>query len=439
MTEPANPTATVSATEPHAKTQKSTHLGAWVALLLALASAALAWGAWTLLAPAAKLDEAGFFERAGAGRFDEAESLLRTHLKRHRDDTRAKFLLAQLLVERPDRVDSGAQSEDAAEALELLDAIAESPPTKSPDSPAVRQYYRGKADYARKHWDAAEAAWLEALRLDPTVPEAGFALLDLYYLQLRRRDGRELALKLFETEPDPGDRVKLLTALLFLDAVKPDPSSLVPILEGVAQADPRALISRAALGLALVRANQLDRGVQVLKTAARDASDKATDSRTRQIVVEDLLTGLDQASRADELKPVLDTLSESDRENPIFARFFGLEAQHRGDWPAAITAYERALKRDPSDFETRARLSQAMRFASREAESQQLTEALARERETVKGLIPLHDQLAALPASQGLEAEALFARAAAAYEAMTGRAEEQAAWHRVLEDAATTK
>ena len=78
---------------------------------------------------------------------------------------------------------------------------------------AIVRLNEGKAYSAMARYDLAEAAWKEALRLDPRVPEAGWALLGLYYVQGRHADARRLGLALHAVEPDPRDRVQLLLEL----------------------------------------------------------------------------------------------------------------------------------------------------------------------------------------------------------------------------------
>ena len=87
---------------------------------------------------------------------------------------------------------------------------------------ALVELYRGKAEYRLARMDDAEASWNKALRLNPTVPEAGWCLLELYYLQGRPDDARRLALRLHEVEPDPRDRVQFLLELLVASKVLPD-------------------------------------------------------------------------------------------------------------------------------------------------------------------------------------------------------------------------
>ena len=140
--------------------------------------------------------------------------------------------------------------------------------------------------------DEAEASWDEALRLDPRVPEAGWCLLEVYYLQNRPGDARRLALRLHEVEPDPRDRVQLLLELVRQDAQPMDPGSVVQWFEPVVRQNPTDLHASLALGLFLVRASQVDRGLDVLRGAVRrhPKSPDAWDA---------WLTGLDDAGQLD--------------------------------------------------------------------------------------------------------------------------------------------
>ena len=100
------------------------------------------------------------------------------------------------------------------------------------------QVCRGDALDRLSRLDEAEEAWLEAIRSDPTAPEAGFHLLNLYYLQGREEEARRLALRLYEAEPDPHDRVLLLLELIRPDARPPAPASLVKWFERAVQEHP---------------------------------------------------------------------------------------------------------------------------------------------------------------------------------------------------------
>src|SRR5262249_2535060 len=101
---------------------------------------------------------------AREGRFDRAQELLARHLQAFPGDDRAQLLMAQLAMARPD-----AQPQ---RALHHLGRIR----TSTPREAAVVRFSVGKAHYQQGRCDLAETCWKEALELDPTVPEAGWAL-----------------------------------------------------------------------------------------------------------------------------------------------------------------------------------------------------------------------------------------------------------------------
>src|SRR5262249_58704670 len=127
------------------------------------------------------------------------------------------------------------------------------------------QLCRGRALDRLLRFSEAEAAWLEALKADPAAPEAGWHLLNLYYLQGREEEARRLALRLYEVEPDPHDRVLLLLELVRPDARPPAPGSIVKLLEPAVRQHPDDLQSAVALGLARVRAGQVDAAIDDLR------------------------------------------------------------------------------------------------------------------------------------------------------------------------------
>jgi tetratricopeptide (TPR) repeat protein len=341
---------------------------------------ALAGLAWALLLPPATLDERRFQGLAEARRFGEAESLLKGHLGGSPGDARAHFLMAQLLVERPDL--EGEPLRDAAERALAHLRKAEGGAGVAPE---LVELYRGRALYLLDRWDQAEAAWDEALRIEPTVPEAGFQLLGLYYRELRRRETRELALKLFAVEPNLGDRARLLLEPMHADAVRPDPISLVPLFAKAVEADPKGLRSRVALGLCLVLSSEIDRGLDAL----REAVDEYPES---EAAWDGYLDGIVRAGKAAELGGALAKLPERFAGSPRFARHLGLAAEERKDWPAAVAAYRRALEFDEADFETGARLERVLRLDGRAEEADRWRARVAEYRRAQAELLPLFEE-----------------------------------------------
>ena len=107
------------------------------------------------------------------------------------EDSRALLVMAELALARP--------SPEPEKALRRLERI-------HPDSPSFAAWVQidsGNAHDLLSRHDRAEACWKEALRFDPFALEAGRRLLDLYTMQGRAAEARELALRQFDRERDP--------------------------------------------------------------------------------------------------------------------------------------------------------------------------------------------------------------------------------------------
>ncbi len=377
---------------------------------------------WVFLAPTPRFDTRRFESLTGAGQFDDAEALVEGHLKRAPGDAQAQFLLAQLLIERTDRdrVLNDQVRDETERALAALDRIGDDRSV----APALVELVRGKALYRLGRWDAAETSWLDALRLDPSVPEAGWALLDLYYLELRRAEARTLALSLLPNEPSRRDRAQLLLELTRQDAIRPDPQSLVDQLAPALRAEPGQLQAGVALGLAKVRSSQVEPGLEQL----RQTVDQHPES---PIAWDGLLTGLDLANRPDEVGEALGRVPRELRESPRFARHVGLAAQGRNAWGEAASAYQLAMDHDPGDFETAVRLARALKFAERTDDAVAWEHRIARHREASASLLALYDEANAVPTLGEGPHDALYERLASARERMW-HPNEATAWRAMI-------
>ena len=187
-------------------------------------------------------------------------SSLARYLQAFPGDDRAHLLMAQLAMDRPD-----AQPQLA---LDHLGRIR----TSTPREAAVVRFSVGKAHYQQKRYDLAETCWKEALELDPTVPEAGWALIDLLDFEARTEEAHRLGMRLFEVEPDPRDRVRLLLEMSRLDIDRVAPGSVVQVFEPVWRQHPAYLPLALAVGLALVHNSQSAEGIEVLRDALRAPS-----------------------------------------------------------------------------------------------------------------------------------------------------------------------
>ncbi len=301
---------------------------------------------------------------AEAGRLDAAEASLALLLKHEPRDPGANLLAAQVAMGRSEPVTQSGMGSDPAPALAALDALGRVE-TRDPRLAALASLWRGKAARYLGRLEEAEAAWLEALRLDPTVPEAGWLLLQEYYLQGRSEEAQALALRLHQGEPDGRDRVLLLLEPLRQELMPPAPASLVLWFEPIAGRSPAGLRANIALGLALVRSSEAERGIALLRKVAEAHPG-------RREAWDALLTGLDEAEELEELAKGLDSLPAKDSQAPWTLKFRGRVAEDRGDLVAAAVAYRRAIEGSAANSRLEYRLARALRRMGERAEADRL-------------------------------------------------------------------
>ena len=383
-------------------------------LLAALTLVPILASAWILLARPSwhspSLEAAALLGRQG--RHDEAEALVEGFLKAHPADPHALLLRASTALERP---------EPRTElALELLARVR----SRDPQLMARVELNRGRAFERQKAMTKAEASWRKALEYDPRVPEAGWSLLGLDYIQGRTDDARRLALQLHATEPDPHDRVQLLLELVRQEAQPPDPASLIPIFEPVVQRHPEDIHSAVALGLAMIRNSRGDEGLKLLRgLPASHPDDRACWAG--------LLEGLELANQGEELALALEQLPPSLSGNPQFHRYRGRVAQDRGDWKAAAGLYRGAFEFNPLDDSVLYRLGRALNVMGEAKEASRfdtLARARTAARDQVRGLYARAD--ASMKARRSLPTD--LKHEIADQREQSGHADEALAWHRLV-------
>jgi tetratricopeptide (TPR) repeat protein len=282
----------------------------------------------------------------------------------------------------------------------------------------------GKAHYQQKRYDLAETCWKEALKLDPTVPEAGWALIDLLDFEGRTEEAHQLGMQLFEVEPDPRDRVRLLLEMSRIDIEKVAPGSAVQVFEPVWRQHPGYLPLALAVGLALVHNSQSAEGIEVLGDALKRHPDSAE-------AWDGWLTGLDESYQPDRLRQEFARLPRSLAADPRFARHEGNVAQGARDWPRAASAYRRAYAFEPFNGVVLYQLRMALRGTGATAEVHRVDQLLTLYRNAFKQMRPVHGEASAIK-TLGLEPRPdLYHRLAALREQM-GRLDEARAWHRLV-------
>jgi tetratricopeptide (TPR) repeat protein len=390
-------------------------------LMVCLGVGVLGWVAWQSLRWRPRLAEA--IALADAGRLDQAEAKLRARLAVDPDDSATELLLAQLALKRTESPASQAGRTRADWAQLALDHLQRVRPS-NPRMAVTFQLCRGRAlDYLLR-FDEAEAAWLEALKLDPTAPEAGWHLLNLYYLQGREEEARRLALRLVAVEPDPHDRVLLLLELVKSDARPPAPGSIVKVFEPAVRQHPQDLHSALALGLARVRSGQVEAGIDELR--------RVVQIHPEQVEAWDcLLTALDESGQIDIMEEERERLPAALAEAPKLWKHQARVAQGSNRWQEAVDLYRLAQAAEPYNRAVEYRLSRALRHDGATAEADWIEQRLRRRDLAIQEVRPLYDQATATPGLGSRPLWDLYQRIAAARERMQ-LPEEARAWHRLV-------
>lgn len=360
---------------------------------------------------------------ASAGNFAGAQAILDKVLADHPAFADAHLLAAQLQLDRPEKPTGGGERPDPAPARAALAHLARIQPA-DPRRDALVALYRGKALYRLAELDKAEAQWLTALRLEPTVPEAGWCLLEMYYLEGRAAEARALALRLHATEPDPRDRVQFLLELLREDAQSIAPESAVQWFEAAARQAPGDLHVGLALGLAEARTGQSAVGLDRLARLAREhpADADAWDA---------WLTGLDDAGEVAQLEEAVAELPPPLARSPRFVRHHARLAQERGDWREAVAGYRRALEATPADQAVAYRLARALRQAGDVAGAEPIEANRLVVQEASRAVRPLYEEANAIPDFGTVPRPEIYRRIADLREKL-GLAAEARAWNQLI-------
>ncbi len=262
------------------------------------------------------------------GEFKRAKALLDRYLRVHSDDSGAHLLMAQFATE----------PADARPELALRHLRAVRPGTNK--QAARVKFFEGKAQYQQQRFDLAESCWRKALELDPTVPEAGWAIVDLLDKESRREEAHRLAMKVHEVEPDPRDRVRILLEMCRIDIETPDPLMQVLLFEPLVKEHPEHLPLCITLGQAPIRVNRSDEGLKILGDALKRHPDspEAWDAS---------FTALFNASQVERLAAEFTRLPPPLAGDARFAKHDAMIAQNVRDWPRARAAYRRAFEFEP--------------------------------------------------------------------------------------------
>ena len=345
-----------------------------------------------------------------AGRLLEAEATLNRYLSLHPDHRDANLVKARVELDRP--------NPKPEEALKCLDRVR----GQDPRLRATVLTLRGKALYMLNRFAEAEPCWHQALALHPTVAEAGWLLLQLFYLQGRSDESSELALRLAPSESDPVDRIRYLLELVREDVEKLSAAGIHQWLEPVVKLNPDDVYSSRALGEALAKMGRGEEGVAMLRQLV-DRDPRNLSSWTA------LLDALSNSGEIDSLAKELERVPASIAEDPRFALYRGRVAQERGEIASAINDYEKALAVRPTDVKLLYRLGRCYRIAKRVEDAKKIEETEAALAATQKALGEILKEADGIKNLGIIPAPALYQRIADLRE-RAGKREEAIAWHK---------
>ena len=321
------------------------------------------------------------------------------------------MLMAQAALARPDQKPSLA--------IEHLHRVRAS----SREALAIVRLNEGKAYSALGANHLAEDRWLEALRRDPLVPEAGWNLLGLYQVQGRREDAHRLAMTLFGREPDPHDRAQLLLELVRQDAQPISADSLISTFEELVKTHPDDPHAAIVLGRAYLRNSRPEEGLPIIRGLVERSPDNPS-------AWDALLVSLDESS-SEELAQCLERLPPSIAGDPRFTRHRGALSLRKHDWRQAAMWYLRAYNHDPSDGQVLYRLCQSLRAAGETGELSEYDARFHALRVAREQALPLYKEANAVATLGTAPHPDLYHRLADLREHM-GRPDEAAAWHQLV-------
>ncbi len=237
---------------------------------------------------------------------------------------------------------------DYSEVVRILEQVPKDHPFRAEALTIV-----GKALTNLNFWQRAEWCWKQALELDPRAPEAGYQLLQLYFVLHRWSESRQLALRLVENEPDPHDRALYLLELIRQEHERLMPTATVQLLEPVLALEPDYYHAKRALGLCYVQIGRVSEGLKLLYESVEQEPEKVEGWAS-------LCWCLSQVGRWNELDHVWQSMSERAKMEPEVFRYRGHWAEAQGQLKLAASIYKRVLEKNPYDRKTHYRLARLL-------------------------------------------------------------------------------
>jgi predicted Zn finger-like uncharacterized protein len=261
----------------------------------------------------------------------------------------ARILLARI---------SGASRSGEAEALRFLDSVAKDSSLASPDEIVSAQTLLGDIHLARSRMSQAEAAYSEALKINPKAARALNGLGDALYRAGRYSEAQAR----FEasTQADPDDlsaKIGVAKSKLALERVEDANVMLKKLRDTYPQAVPVAYW----YGRALEASGNRTLAEAVYKDALKAPSD---DPQTVDVYI---ALGLlqSQQGRNDEAQKTLADARAKLPDQPAIHKALGDVALSQGRYPEAMNEFRQAVAMDSEDLGAKFKLGVALRRDSK--------------------------------------------------------------------------
>ncbi len=298
------------------------------------------------------------------------------------------------------------------EALRRLAAV----PDHSPLAAEAR--FRQGQIYHRLHrWSLAEQLWKKALQLDPKLPEVGWYLIEMYFVEERLKEAAEFALQQFRIEPEPHDRVLWLLEIVRQEHERIAPGEAIRMLEPVRLHDPANYYVLRLIGRNYIMLGRVSEGIDLLNEALQLNPD---DLDTWFFLVWALYEQ-GEFGRVGKLWQVVPAAAWQDAR---FLRYHGMWLETQGRQQEALAQYLKGIQLAPFDRKLRYQLAQLLRRQGRADEADRHAQKAVAIDDARERLGQLFQRTRAIQNDPLPEVCLEFARC---WEEM-GRAEQAAAW-----------
>ena len=329
-----------------------------MALLVALMAAAVLTVIWLT---ADSRNRQAVHRAVATGRWSEAQTLIAPLLKRHPDDPELRVWMARIAAGRS----------QFAQALSYLEDV----PSLGPWG--EESLFRTAEILLRLHQaDRAEQTARNAIRLYPASTKAREQLVDLFHLERRLLEAKELLWELYELAPAP-DRIHVLAKMFRVDfgTASESDSEVLNALLRESPSDPDVLV---AVADNIMLDGHLDRARDLLESAIASFPEHAA----VRVTLAECFYQLGELEQSDAmLRGIPEQL-----QSPLYWRLAGvLHHELHESLDQAIACFRSALAIQADDWNTRHRLALVLVAAGRTDEADDEFAHVERARQLLDG------------------------------------------------------